>query len=296
MNVTVGKPDVSRLTSETAATHEAGHAVIATRLGVEVGKVSITTDGHGMTEIYSDNIPENDRRWAIIGCAGSAAEGVSCINEGDFSSVKSAGFSEQDLPELFAETKTFADLYQQDIKTVTSILLKVRTLSGVQLRKLIKKGKLNMRKIDKKTLLAKQKAKQATRKASSVAVKMNRADKRAVPAQIAKRAEAALKVQPAAKVAAKKIAKETKKTIRTADKLLAYSKLGFVKLTKAEIEQLSESDRKSYFSRNTKENNKNEKKSVAAKARRAPPRKRTLRREMERAIVKAQRIIDKQSK
>jgi hypothetical protein len=74
-----------------------------------------------------------------------------------------------------------------------------------------------------------------------------------------------------------------------------YAKPGFITLTKKEIAELSEADRTVYMAQKSKEDRKNDKKSEAAKASGATPRKRTVRRELNRAITKAQRIVDKAS-
>lgn len=290
--ITVGKPDITRLTAKIAATHEAGHAVVATRLGMEVGKVSITNDGHGLTEIYSDNISETDRRWAIVGCAGSVAENAFSINEGDFLGVTACGFAEKDLQELFTETKQLTDLHQCDIKKVADVLVKIRMLSGKQLRKLIKKGKLKMRNTSK-IRKVKTAQKQAERSAQASIIKHNKTKKKATPALKATRVSIeSAKRQKSAAEQLIKLQKQAAKVKRQA----MYLKPGFVTFTKREIAELSETDRAIYMAQSTTENRKNDKKSELAKAHKTTTRKRTARRELQRSIAKAQKIVDKANK
>jgi hypothetical protein len=275
--ISVGRPTTSPATDEILAKHEAGHAVVATSLGLEVAEVYLTNNGHGMTAIYSDQCSDTDRRWALIGCAGSVTEGADWINEGDFARIVEAGFKKEDLTFLFEETKAIVDLNKENIQAVTKQLLKKRKISGSRLKSLIQK-QYNMNKITKKVSIEKSTAKKIARQEISSKIKKNRAEKKAKPEEKAKRLEVKSII----------IEKKTpKKTNRIADKLLAYSKIGFVKLTKAEIEQLSEGDRNLYWSNKSKEDRKNEKKSLAAKARRSPPRKRTGQRQMTRATIKA---------
>ena len=142
------------MTPEHIAYHEAGHAVIALRLGYEIGKVRINPKrGTGIAEIRNRYSPDDIR----ISLAGPLAEalvnpndeqielGAFCDRRNTRRSTRefvALGFvnsREKDIliEELLHETRALVRRDEKAIAAVAEALLEHRTLTGADIKRIV---------------------------------------------------------------------------------------------------------------------------------------------------------------
>jgi hypothetical protein len=123
------------------AIHEAGHTVVAYRLGIPVAAVSLGDAGHGDTVVRSGNRPSIDVATAII--AGPLAESRWCPDspggdESDEHALRQLLSADPfHLPIAVASCNAILELYAADVEAVADALAQRGSLTGDEVAELL---------------------------------------------------------------------------------------------------------------------------------------------------------------
>lgn len=135
--------------AERAAYHEAGHAVVAYRLGIPVDGVGLGEHGHGQTAVRSGDCPSLDVAAALI--AGSVAESMWCPDSPGGEIDDGVGDDEARLHRLLsaesfdvraaaASAQVLLERFAADVDDVAAALIERGSLTGKQVEALLQSG------------------------------------------------------------------------------------------------------------------------------------------------------------
>jgi hypothetical protein len=135
------------LTVMTACYHEAGHSVVALRFGLPLARVIVRDDGTGRTSYRHWLGAAEIERWIVTTYAGGEAEADRFpghpADASDRRSIDAAlkaldlVWDQRRLGELRADARTLVRAERRSIQWVANELLRLRTLSADEIRRLV---------------------------------------------------------------------------------------------------------------------------------------------------------------
>lgn len=125
----ITKAGVGNFSDEEVARHEAGHAIVAALLGLDVWCARLCEPddvGRGYAMVDTDTPKATSEVCAMVYCGGAAACEATGFGELDFESIIRLGFIEEQIEDLLQSTKDLINANIQALEYCVELLLKKR--------------------------------------------------------------------------------------------------------------------------------------------------------------------------